>query len=67
MILMGGFTEEGISGGMGQVDEAVCDVSIFFSPGKWAADRRVDSATERHQARVPISPNVVHTGRRCVV
>ena len=45
---MGGFTEEGISGGMGLVDEAVCNVSIFFSPGKWAADGRVDSATERH-------------------
>ena len=45
---MGDFTEEGISGGMGQVDEEVCNVSIFFNPGKWVADRRVDSATERH-------------------
>ena len=45
---MGGFTEEGFSEGMGQVDETVCDVSILFSPGQWAAYRRVDSATERH-------------------
>ena len=60
-IPMGGSTEEGFPGRVDQVDETVCEVPVFFSFGEWAADRRVD------WARVPISPNVVHPGRRCVI
>ena len=59
--------KEGFPGGVDQVDEAVCDVPVFFNFGKRAADRRVDSVTKRYSARVPLSSNVVHPGRRCVI
>ena len=46
-------------GRVDQVDETMCDIPVFLSVVEWAADRRVDSATKRDQARVPISSNVV--------
>ena len=46
--LVGGSTEEGFPGGVDQVDEAVCDIPVFFSFSKRAAVRRVDSATKRY-------------------
>ena len=64
---MGGSKEEGLPGGVDQMDEAMCDISFFFSVIEWAANRRVDSTTERDQARVSFSSNAVRPCSRCLI
>ena len=66
-ISMGGSKEEGLPGGVDQMDEAMCDISLFLNVIEWAANRSVDSATERDQTRVSISSNVVRPCSRCLI
>ena len=62
---MGGSTEEGIPGGVDQVDETVSDIPVFLGTVERAASRWVDSATKRDQARLPLSSDVVRPCSRC--
>ena len=67
MIPMGVSKEEVFLGRVDQVDEAMCDISFSLSAIEWAANKRVDSATKRDLARVPISSIVVPPCSRCLV
>ena len=59
--------KRGFSGRVDQVNETMCDIPVFFNVVEWAANRRVDSATKRAHARVPISSNVVRPCSRCLI
>ena len=45
----------------------MCDIPVILSVVEWAANKKVDSATKRDQARLPISSNVVRPCSRCLI